>query len=746
MRSNLWRLVKSTLAVVGLLVVWQRAAAIAEEPSNARPVGLIPADSDTMYFLNQARKLLEAEYYADAIPVLHELLKNPDERAFPTDQTERNVLRNLRVEAERLTGQMPAAGRDSYELMYGAEARWMLEQAISEYDFEQLAEVSRRFFHTVAGREATTLLAESQLRRGRPLNAAAWFQRARQWPNAPDVHRNVISLEMAIAWSLAGVPDQAEQCLLDLKKANPDGEVLIGDRTIRLFDEEKHALDWLDEFIGIRRQLQPSATEPADWELATVTKAWESSTSSWKVPVDDAPFSRGRIDVRRQIDGIAADFIKRELPPMPVSRPSVAGDLVVLRSPIRLYAVDLNSGQPKWMVDSENVFEKVRRGDIPPLPGDRGSILDPMLRDRIFENETYGRFAVIDRAVICVEGLGFSATQIGVSSFNQRTAASHQLATKNFNILTAYRITDGGRIWSVGGENGGADSNLAEHFFLGSPLPLGEMLYCLAEQNRRIRLVALDRATGKLVWSKWLQEYATDVSQDADRSRGGLTPIHAAGLLVCPTGSGAVTTVDLATHQLLWSYRYRELAETGISDQMRMIALARLAAIRGKHVNAKSQDQGSWRFESASMCGDRLVLTPRDSDQLHCLDLHDGTVLWKQPKGDRCFVEPCSDGRLLVVGNRQVELLQVDSGQPVWNAPLKIALPTGRGTAIGHRYYLPLQTNEIAIVDLSAGEIQSRVALDVRPGNLVFSGEQCVMQTTDSLVCVRPAAVEQTAE
>ena len=54
--------------------------------------------------------------------------------------------RSLKAEAQRLLGQMPAAGRELYELHSGGRARRMLDEALVAGDGEKLAEVSGRVF------------------------------------------------------------------------------------------------------------------------------------------------------------------------------------------------------------------------------------------------------------------------------------------------------------------------------------------------------------------------------------------------------------------------------------------------------------------------------------------------------------------------------------------------------------------------------------------------------------------------
>jgi hypothetical protein len=80
--------------------------------------------------------------------------------------------------------------------------------------------------------------------------------------------------------------------------------------------------------------------------------------------------------------------------------------------------------------------------------------------------------------------------------------------------------------------------------FLGAPLPAGDAIYVLAEEKGEIRLDVLEAATGRVAWSQPLAEVDEDRSIDSrdsnSRRLAGLSPALAEGVLVCPTGAGAV--------------------------------------------------------------------------------------------------------------------------------------------------------------------------------------------------------------
>src|SRR5439155_491677 len=73
---------------------------------------------------------------------------------------------------------------------------------------------------------------------------------------------------------------------------------------------------------------------------------------------------------------------------------------------------------------------------------------------------------------------------------------------KASNLLVALDLArQGYQLWAVGGTTGDNPA-LAGAFFLGPPLPLGDLLYAIAEFNGEIRLVCLDPRSGNVEWKQ----------------------------------------------------------------------------------------------------------------------------------------------------------------------------------------------------------------------------------------------------
>ena len=99
--------------------------------------------------------------------------------------------------------------------------------------------------------------------------------------------------------------------------------------------------------------------------------------------------------------------------------------------------------------------------------------------------------------------------------------------------------------------------------------------------------------------------------QDTMRRMTGISPSYADGILICPTSTGALVAVELATRSLLWGYSYAQPDRA--NNRYRIDA----------PIGVPNVDAG------VCVADGRVLITPFDSDSLHCLNLLDGELLWK---------------------------------------------------------------------------------------------------------------------
>jgi tetratricopeptide (TPR) repeat protein len=135
--------------------------------------------------------------------------------------------------------------------------------------------------------------------------------------------------------------------------------------------------------------------------------------------------------------------------------------------------------------------------------------------------------------------------------------------------------------------------------------------------------------------------------------------------------------------------------------------------------------EDGWVDATITIADGRVLVTPAESDELHCLDLLDGSVLWNKPRGDSLYLGCVQDGVVLLVGRGGVRGLKLADGSPAWDAEVAQlptgSAPSGRGFFNSGRYYLPLSTAEVAALDVRSGEVvaRSKSRKGTIPGNLI---------------------------
>ena len=143
----------------------------------------LPLDYSRQSKLDRAERLVREESFDDAVRLLGELIsesgrvriKGASRKIISCALSGGSSLKQEVLSAD--CGRCRRPGRSRYELHYGAAARKLLEQGLTERDIEPLEEASRRYSHTQAGEIATLLLARHYFDSGWPLAAARIYDR-----------------------------------------------------------------------------------------------------------------------------------------------------------------------------------------------------------------------------------------------------------------------------------------------------------------------------------------------------------------------------------------------------------------------------------------------------------------------------------------------------------------------------------------------------------------------------------------
>ncbi|MCE5267341.1 MAG: PQQ-binding-like beta-propeller repeat protein [Planctomycetaceae bacterium] len=704
----------------------RRHTATAEKEAAAENVFAKPPRS-ALKLLSDSRKLLADKRLAEAVRKLGELLESPEDYLVPVggDSSEASVHRSLKAEAERLLGEMPREGRELYELQYGARARQMLNEALDAGDMERLAEVSRRFFHTQAGYQATFLLGQDHFDHGRAMAGALVLQRLQDAHPAIKELETTLPLTLASCWLKAGMRDKAREAFKGLQDRDPAARVSVAGRELPRFEDETAAVDWLAKQLG--PQSAGAAAETDRWLMFRGNPARNASVAGsapllnlrWRVQATDDPLAESALEQSQRALTEAGN------PVLPAFHPLAVGDVLLMRSLQNLVAVDFATGKLLWWSTPADDGSEAAG---PSAEQTRQSSASEA-GQRMWQDMTFGTLSSDGRLVFSVEdaeqeGPAIRADQRPRAAVMRRGAVFNPFMGQeeqefSGNRLTAHEIRTGKLVWDIRGPVGSQASPQQETFFLGPPLPLMGQLYVLGEIKGEVRLYALEATTGKTLWS---QQLSQSEQNDTQRRWMGVSPSYADGVLVCPTSTGAVVGVELATRSLLWGYC---LPRDGTGN--RGIAASSMAP-SGRH----------WADASVSIRDGRVIVASPESDDLHCLGLLDGKLLWKcvgpTPGHDDLYIACVDADKVVLVGRSGVRAVRLSDGKPAWRGRITAwpgqGVPSGRGFQSGNRYFVPLTSAEVVAFGLSDGKLAGswKSRKGNVPGNLVCHKGKVISQ------------------
>jgi outer membrane protein assembly factor BamB len=713
-----------------LLGVW-RQAAVGQNLADVENVFPL-APRELRQRLTRAQAAVAEERFSDAVAEIGEILNTAGSDDFflgipgsPDAQL------SLKTDALALLGSMPLKGRRMYELQYGSDAKAALESALADGDLVKLTEVSRRYFQTKAGYEATLLLGRLQLDQGRPLAAALTLKRVADVPTALAQYDPELSVLLATCWIHANQPAAAEETLLELKQRLPQARIRLVDREVGLFPRDSAALDWLRDIVGGARSAYSSAL--AQWAVYRGDEKRNARSGggvpllnfNWKLPTVNDPTDEGR--VTQQLRAMR----DRDEPLICSLQPLVVHDYAIVRQPEsnKLVGISLTkNGKREWVYPpfEENTTSQAARQATQANRGPLANARTDELKQRIWEDHAFGQVSSDGRQVYLIDDLslaplpGVNIAPVGIGPRGMRF--QNPAATKSHNLLVALDLAKQGyQVWHIGGTTGDNPA-LAGAFFLGPPLPVGDQLYALAEFSGEIRLLCIDSRTGALDWKQQLAVLeASQITWDKSRRLAGASPSLADGILVCPTSAGAVVAIDLATRTLRWGYQYRR------NDFTPQFAGGR--GFRNVMTPPVPVPGGSWLDATATLADGCVVLTPPESQQLHCLDLLTGKARWSPiPRDDMLLVACVYQGKIILLGKNRLKAINLADGKPAWTSEIKLEGETtvGRGYYSDRFYFLPVSGQQLCKIDLDAGAIVSRAQTETELGNLVCYKDQLI--------------------
>jgi outer membrane protein assembly factor BamB/tetratricopeptide (TPR) repeat protein len=750
--------------------------------------------------IEAAKDYIEDKNWPIAIERLQKLVEIDEDvfvRMTRTNAEGKEVLAwvSVKQEADRLIGTLPAEGMDFYKATFGARAADMLKRARQTGDPSLLADVMKKYAHTDGGGEAIKLLADYHLDRGNYIAAVLCYSKLfnRQGADklSPEVRAKAyVAAQMAPAsggtssTALSGYTISAKELARQLRETTR--EFRFGEQTVTLED--------LEEYIAKleRPNFNQNATDAivfratpnrgnqlvggpafmsAIWRrrMTKADREYEGPFEPSKDESETAAAYKKRHDAKK-------DLADKHQPIIPAFSPiSVTVSNGEKKTPLLIYknywgvmARNLKNGHLEWASPSSWSLERMLSSHAESRKqqamNDWLTFYHNQHPQILFENSTVGTLSTDGQYVYIVEDLAVPPPPQSVNNPNMFNPGMNNVQTYSQEIqnaihhsrLQAFELKTNGKLsWELG--NPEEKGPLSDCYFLGPPLPLGGKLYVLTEKQQELRLICLDpSAKGKVLTSQTLGTSQEKMQNDVLRRTNAAHLAYGEGILVCPTNAGAVFGINLLENSLVWAYPYRDKGDTPEQSHAAMMGGR---VLRGGGMAAgivigpdgrpmqTIQHHNQWKASAPVISEGKVVFTAPDARSLHCINLRDGSPVWRKPKlEDDLYLGNVYNGKVLIVSKKNVRALSLSTGELLWT--LDTGTPSGQGIGSDNVYYLPLKEAgkskepQILAIDLERGKpigsSKSRPRIDDKtldvPGNLLFYEGDVVSVTPDEVV------------
>jgi outer membrane protein assembly factor BamB/tetratricopeptide (TPR) repeat protein len=702
---------------------------------------------------------------------------------------------SAKQEADRIVAKLPKEGMDWYKEKYGKTAADMLKKAKETGDAGLLAQIMKLYAHTDAGLEAIKLLGDYKFDRGDYNDALLCYTKliARQGEEKVPV---MVLAKAAWAAHVAPPPSSGGQNVISVTNVLGEKELwkMLRGRTREVpFGEQAMPVDDLEEYVA---KLQRSPFEQNASDI-TVYRATPSRGNQliggpafmsrlWGKDMlyeyDEKSAASQRVkEGKDRLQGTNQPIIPAFAPlALTVRKNEDRMSLVVYKDYHGVIARDLRSGKLMWASPStwsvQRMLSDSGGGQSPKAQAFTSwwSYYQQQLPQILFENSTVNTLSTDGQYVYFVEDFAVPPTpQAGANPWmggmpQPQNSGNYDKETQeaiNHSKLYALDLARGGKLsWQLGEEEKGP---LSDSFFLGPPLPLAGKLYLLAEKQQEVRLICLEPSppspNGRTPPPKVLSIQTLGLTEqkmqnDVFRRTNAAHLAYGEGILVCPTNAGAIFGVNLLENSLVWAYPYRDKGDQVEQPEMPNGRFRQWPppgfqiGPDGRSLVPILNQRDHWKASTPIIADGKVVFTAPDARSVHCVNLRDGSPVWKRPKQtDDLYLGNVHNGKVLIVGKKSVRALSLSSGDVAWS--LETGMPSGQGIGSDNVYYLPLRDfgkdkqPRILGIDMDNGKIVSQGKSRKRkseggetteawevPGNLLFHDGKVISLTADEIV------------
>lgn len=669
-----------------------------------------PFNQKLSTLLKKAESHFRAGEHRQTLETLQRLLEVPEDALWEVSP---GKLISVHSAAHKLLAKLPPAELERYRTQFGDAAQRELQAALANGSLNRLAEVATRYFQTDAGFQAANQLGTRYLDRGEFGLAAFWFRELLE-ADAPLTKNPTWRLKAE--YVALKVDSSVIKDLLKSPPATADQTIVVGGRPVA-------RQQWLSGLAIAKAQPTPSLR---DWpqffgtarRVAQVAEGEPLLLPRWSLPMTYS------VAIHERLRQLQTDLRDQDQVPIFTFHPLLVDGRIVFRSLRGVKVVSAATGDLLWeTADEPSAEDMLASGKVDSYWDDPFSPQFTFMRSRVgpadaldalpasenplthllYRNSNHGLLSSDGRRLFVVEDLSvLSNMQPG--QYWGEDVPEHDPSGRpiGVNRLTAYDLQTGHSVWELGGPslNDPFELPLAGSFFFGAPVVDNGDLFVVAEKDGVIRLHALDAITGQPRWSQVIANAPARINVDIGRQWLSAPVAVGDGLIVCPTTVGWLVAIDRSTHRILWAYRYQELQSDDEAEPQ-------------AEVMQPAQLNERWSPAPPVIVDDRVLFTPPDASKMICLGLSDGREKWSHKRRASLYLAGVFNGRVVTVLPNGISIHSLTHGgqQKSLKFSSPDARPAGRGVAVHDRYYVPLTTGELAVLNLETLKFETSTYL-----------------------------------
>ncbi len=650
--------------------------------------------------------------------------------------------------------QQPKEVLNAYEVQYGPAASNLLKQFQVTGQRKLLIQIVQKYLHTKAGTAAAYRLASLEFDEGRFLAAAMNFERLSELNRVSSETKPWVAIKNAYCWMKLGQEKKAREIIQQYKTRHPSKPILIAGQPKSVQQVMEIFSKQMTGKVGSPiSSYQQTGLNQFDWPMFRRTASRDKLNGEfsplpivqWNVDLigpllpDDLP--RKEL-VQEMLVKIFKELESDKYTTLPAWSPILIDQHLIVSAFGTVAAFSLEQGRLLWKSSThDHVLEFLQSEELLTKLTIHGSgglgNYEQYLIQQIVADLTTGTLSSDGTHVFAIRECGV----INGSSRGLLQAVDDiSIVPNQANRLSAFDVKSGRILWEVGGLLGGQSQEYSGHYFLGPPVIVEKNAYLLSESGGQIFLSQFDSNTGAVLWMQPLALPEAEILLDGPRRLSGCSPTFHDPYLICATNAGTIVAIDLEAKELRWIYAYKQKNEqaneaspfgrrqANSSHSPRPVSLSKM--VYGSH----------WQDFIPVVAGHYLLVTPVDIDDLFCLNLLTGKLLWSEIRRDGLYVEVVNQQDVLIIGKQTLRSLNLKTGISNWPRSVSLSPASGRGVLRGNVYQLPTLNDGLHSYDIETGALLATTepgTSSFQPGNLIVTGDQLVTVRNGRLIALR---------